>query len=49
MVYFLTFSTMMGWYGCDGYVPFGNFSFLGPILMVIFWIIIIGLVVYLAR
>ncbi|MDD2892009.1 MAG: SHOCT domain-containing protein [Candidatus Gracilibacteria bacterium] len=50
-VYFLTFLTMMyGYYGYDGYMPFGeHFTFLGPILMVLFWVFIIVLVVYLVR
>jgi len=41
---------MMGWYGYNGYMPFGsNFTFLGPILMILFWIIVIVLIVYLVR
>jgi putative membrane protein len=41
---------MMGYYGYNGYGPFGqNFTFLGPILMIIFWAIVIILIVYLVR
>lgn len=41
---------MMGYYGYNGNLPFGNdFPFLGPILMILFWVVIIVLVVYLVR
>jgi len=41
---------MYGYYGYDGYIPFGgSFTFLGPILMILFWIIVIVLIVYLVR
>ncbi|MDD5198071.1 MAG: SHOCT domain-containing protein [Candidatus Gracilibacteria bacterium] len=41
---------MMHWYGYNGYVPFGeNFTFLGPILMILFWVAVIVLIVYLVR
>lgn len=40
---------MMGYYGDYGYAPFGNFTFLGPVLMIVFWVIIIVLIVYLVR
>ena len=41
---------MMGYYGYNGYAPFeGSFTFLGPILMILFWVIVIVLIVYLVR
>lgn len=40
---------MMGYYGDYGYAPFGNLTFLGPVLMIIFWVIVIVLIVYLVR
>ena len=40
----------MHWYGYNGYEPFGgSFTFLGPILMVLFWVAVIVLIVYLVR
>lgn len=40
----------MHWYGYNGYEPFGgSFAFLGPILMVLFWVAVIALIVYLVR
>ena len=41
---------MMGYYGYHGYMPYGsNFTLLGPILMILFWIIVVVLIVYLVR
>ena len=41
---------MMHWYGYNGYELFGgSFTFLGPILMVLFWVAVIVLIVYLVR
>jgi putative membrane protein len=41
---------MMGYYGYNGYMPFtGSLGFLGPILMILFWVAVIILIVYLVR
>lgn len=41
---------MMHWYEYNGYEPFGGgFAFIGPVLMVLFWVAVIILIVYLIR